>query len=59
MSDNLNKHPRTGKTRRDHANGAWARHLHNQQLRREWNQAYAAGAKSGGVKVLPYPEIGK
>lgn len=50
---------REGKTLRDRLSGSWARHLVNQQLRREWNQAYMAGAKSGGLKVIPYPKIGK
>lgn len=49
---------RPGKTRREHGNGVWARRLANQERRRVWNQQYASGAKSGGLKVIAYPVIG-
>jgi hypothetical protein len=49
---------RPGKTRREHSNGVWSRHLANQEKRRTWNQQYASGAKSGGLKVIAYPVIG-
>lgn len=49
---------RPGKTRREHANGAWARHLENQELRANWNREYMTASKGGGHKIIPYPKIG-
>jgi hypothetical protein len=55
MSENV---MRPGKTRRDRLTGAWSNHRENRETRRQWNQAYASGAKQGGLKVIPYPVIG-
>lgn len=49
---------RPGKTARDKRTGAYARHFVNQETRRKWNQEYMTNAKSGGLKIIPYPKIG-
>lgn len=51
--------PIIGKTSTDRRSGKAARHLRNMQLRREWNQEYMREAKTGGKRIIPYPEIGK
>lgn len=47
-------HPRIGKTRRDHASGAWARRLANQSLREDW-----MASSRGKMNIVPFPAIGK
>jgi hypothetical protein len=50
---------RYGKTSREHRSGAWARHLKNQDIRREWNKQYMVLSKAGGRTEQPYPRIGR
>lgn len=57
LADDTNAHPRTGKTARQFRNGKHAKHLRNQALRREWNIEYMRNAKTGGLRVIPYPII--
>ena len=48
-----------GKTARDKLSGKHARHLRNQEARREWNRKNAAAGKTGDRREIPYPRMGR
>lgn len=51
MDANRSSIRKEGKTTRDHASGAWARHLENAEVRKAWNKEGA----TKGAKRSPFP----